>query len=76
MNGPRVLPASARWGRVGETWGNVVISKGELHVDDKIRFAEDPPGDVCRITRVNVFPPDPGKSLCYYLRVRENPTDS
>jgi hypothetical protein len=61
---------------VGARWGNVVLPEGDLRVDDEFRFEDSPPGDVHRVIRINVFPPEKGKRLYYYLRVRDNPTNS
>jgi len=73
---PRTFPASARYGRVSARWGNVVLPEGTLRVDDEFRFEDTPPEDVLRVIRINVFPPEKGKRLYYYLRMRDNPTNS
>ncbi len=77
MRPVRLVDPKSRWGQVSERWGNVVLPEGELQVDDLFRFSDSgPEGAVFRVSRVNVFPPDAGKRLCYYLRLAGNPNDS
>ena len=73
-NDGRVDPKS-RYGKTGDRWGNLLLPEGAAHVDT--RFVFEGEGEATyRVSRVNVFPQDPGKRLYYYLRTRDNPNNS
>ena len=72
-----VLEPSARFGKAGARWGNVVLPAGRLAIDDLIRFSDEPDGGpIYRISRENAFPLDSGKRLYYYLRTTDDPNNS
>jgi hypothetical protein len=65
----------SRYGKTAERWGNLLLPEGMAEVDT--RFAFEGEGETTyRVSRVNVFPQDPGKSLYYYLRTEGNPNNS
>jgi hypothetical protein len=65
----------SRYGKTGDRWGNLLLPEGAAEVDT--RFVFEGEGETTyRVSRVNVFPQDPGKRLFYYLRTRDNPNNS
>ena len=65
----------SRYGKTAERWGNVLLSEGDAEVDTRFTFEGE--GEATyRVSRVNVFPQDPGKRLFYYLRTSDNPNNS
>lgn len=65
----------ARYGKVSERWGNLLLPAGAARVDTCFMF-EGEREETYRILRVNVFPRDPAKRLYYYLRTADNPNNS
>ena len=73
-DGNRIDPKS-RYGKTAERWGNVLLPEEAAEVDTLFTFEGE--GEVrYRVSRVNVFPQDPGKRLFYYLRTSDNPNNS
>jgi hypothetical protein len=70
----RVDPKS-RYGKTAERWGNLLLLEGAARVDTVFTF-EGAGETTYRVSRVNVFPQDPGKRLYYYLRTEDNPNNS
>jgi hypothetical protein len=70
-----VLESSARFGKAGERWGNLLLPAGAAQVDTCFVF-EGERETTYRVLRVNVFPQDPAKRLYYYLRTTDNPNNS
>lgn len=65
----------ARYGKTAKRWGNLLLPEGAAAVDTLFAFEGE--GDATfRVSRVNVFPQDPGKRLYYYLRTEDNPNNS
>ena len=73
-DGGRVDPKS-RYGKTAERWGNLLLPEGGAEVDTVFAFEGE--GEMkYRVSRVNLFPQDPGKRLYYYLRTEGNPNNS
>jgi hypothetical protein len=70
----RVDPKS-RYGKTAERWGNLLLPEGGAAVGTVFTF-EGEGATTYRVSRVNVFPQDPAKRLCYYLRTEDNPNNS
>lgn len=75
MKTPVSFPPAARFGGTAGRWGNLVLPEGAAEVETLFVF-EGEEATTYRVSRVNVFPQDPGKRLYYYLRVAGNPNNS
>ncbi len=69
------LDPKSRYGKTAERWGNLLLPEGAAEVDTLFAF-EGEGATTYRVSRVNVFPQDPGKRLYYYLRTEDNPNNS
>ncbi len=68
MSDMRKIPASTRYGQLGNYWGNAVLSEGALAVYDHFAF-EDEASIENVVKRVLVYPLDLSKRLYHYERV-------
>ncbi len=67
MRDVAVVEPEARYGQVGEKWGNVLLPPGRFRIGDLFRWKDAPPdAPVQEVMRVLGFPPDAGKCLYYY----------
>jgi hypothetical protein len=62
----RVSP-SAKQGKQGESWGNLLLPEGELSADDFFVFEGDDATNVYRVERELTWPLDGTKRLLYYV---------
>jgi len=60
---PRQIEESARFGQVGETWGNLLTGTHDWAVDDLLTFDGK---EVFKVKRVLQYPLDGTKALVYY----------
>ena len=67
MSEPARVSPSAKQGKQGESWGNLLLPEGELNADDFFVFEGDAETNVYRVERELTWPLDASKRLLYYV---------
>jgi hypothetical protein len=68
MNDVTAFDPKDRYGKTAGSWGNLLLPEGSARAGTLFRFEGE--GEATyRVSRVNVFPQDPGKRLFYYVRI-------